>query len=86
MLELLRILAQGGSPSLLVRILLDHDHYRARLSGDVPDFFSGQPFVGGHFYRNSVVVVVVHCMISTLFSIAIKSRSNVIRIPRLVIT
>ena len=35
MLELLRILAQGGSPSLLVRILLGSDQYRARLNGDV---------------------------------------------------
>ena len=35
MLELLRIFAQGGSPSLLVRILLGHDHYRARLNRDV---------------------------------------------------
>lgn len=35
MLETLRILAQGGSPSLLVRVLMGSDDYRARLNGDV---------------------------------------------------
>lgn len=34
-LEMLRILAQGGSTSLMVRVLLDNDDYRARLNGDV---------------------------------------------------
>ena len=35
LLETIRILAQGGSPSLLVRVLLGNDNYRARLNGDV---------------------------------------------------